>query len=136
VTVDPTQLDIVLVIEVPEILEPLEVAKAKLWIRFADADGHHHLSQYALRADHHQLALTRLHEALRGHQVPQPHSEVWVSRRVALPLPDLLDHARRLADGSAALGVQRGVSFAMLVVTSRARSRCRRLPDTEGMETQ
>jgi hypothetical protein len=43
VTVDPTQLDIVLVIEVPEELEPLEVAKTKLWIRLADADGHHHL---------------------------------------------------------------------------------------------
>jgi hypothetical protein len=59
-----------------------------------------------------------------------------VSRRVALLLPDPLDRARRFADGTTALGVQRGASFAMLVVTSRARSRCRRLPDTEGTETQ
>jgi hypothetical protein len=59
-----------------------------------------------------------------------------VSRCVALPLLDLLNHARRFADGNAALGVQRGALFAMLVVTSRPRSRCRRLPDTEGAKTQ
>jgi hypothetical protein len=75
-TVDPTQLDIVLLIEVPQALEPLEVVKAKLWKRLVDADGHHHLSQHALRADHHQLVLARRHEALDGRQVPQPHSEV------------------------------------------------------------